>query len=64
VLKAFNANGLLVFLVANLLTGLVNLTTDTLGTSGIWAMGVLMAYAAVLTGFALGLDVAGWKVKF
>lgn len=61
VLHAFNRNGLAIFLVANLLTGLVNLTVPTLDVGSVLAMGVLLGYAGVLTGLALGLD--GWDVS-
>ncbi|KAH9863926.1 hypothetical protein J1614_009859 [Plenodomus biglobosus] len=61
ILHAFNRNGLAVFLVANLLTGLVNVGVDTLGM-GVWgAMGVLGAYTVVLAGVAVGLDL--WDVQ-
>lgn len=63
ILRVFNSNGLAIFLVANLLTGLVNLTLNTLDTSALGAMVVLIAYAAVLTGFALGLDHNGVRIK-
>ncbi|KIX07921.1 uncharacterized protein Z518_02575 [Rhinocladiella mackenziei CBS 650.93] len=63
VLRTFNTNGLIIFLVANLLTGLVNLTVNTLDMSPIDAMGILMLYALVLTGLALGLDYTGVKIK-
>ncbi|KAK5269163.1 Glucosaminyl phosphatidylinositol (GlcN-PI) nositol acylation protein [Exophiala xenobiotica] len=63
ILRVFNTNGLAVFLVANLLTGLVNLTMNTLDTTALGAMVVLIIYAAVLTGFALGLDYTGVKIK-
>lgn len=63
VLRAYNANGLVVFLAANLLTGLVNLTVDTLDASAIQAMAVLLLYAALLTALALALDARGWKIK-
>ncbi|KAI9764865.1 MAG: Glucosaminyl phosphatidylinositol (GlcN-PI) nositol acylation protein [Geoglossum simile] len=56
VLHAFNRNGLPVFLLANLLTGLVNLTLRTLDFSPLEAIGVLGVYAAVLAGVAVGLD--------
>jgi phosphatidylinositol glycan class W len=43
-------------LVANLLTGLVNLTVPTLHVGNLQAMGILLGYAAVVTGLAVGLD--------
>ncbi|KAF2140034.1 uncharacterized protein K452DRAFT_320106 [Aplosporella prunicola CBS 121167] len=61
VLHAFNRNGLAVFLLANLLTGLVNLALPTLEMGTLPAMGVLVAYVAVLAGVALGLD--AWDVS-
>ena len=62
-MQAFNSNGLAVFLVANLLTGLANLTIDTLGMGNLAAMGVLGVYAVLVTGFALGLQKFGIKIK-
>ena len=62
-LRVYNSNGLAVFLVANLLTGLVNLSVNTLDMSGVAAMGVLIAYAALVTAFAVALDFSGWKVR-
>lgn len=61
VLEAYNRNGLFIFLIANLLTGLVNLTVPTLDVSDVQAMGVLVGYAAVVTGVAVGLDL--WDVS-
>ena len=63
VLEAYNRNGLAVFLVANLLTGLVNLTVPTLHVSDLQAMGILLVYAATLTGLAVGLDVYDISIK-
>lgn len=63
VLKAFNRNGLAIFLLANLLTGLVNLTLDTLNISQTGAMIVLVAYAALLTAVAVGLDAWDLSIK-
>ncbi|KAL2405862.1 GPI-anchored wall transfer protein 1 [Exophiala dermatitidis] len=63
ILRAFNKNGLLVFLVANLLTGLVNLTLNTLDTPPAYAMGVMLAYAGAVTAVAMGLDVSGVKIR-
>jgi phosphatidylinositol glycan class W len=56
VLYAFNRNGLAVFLVANLLTGLVNMTMPTLHMSVLQSMGVLIAYIAAVAGIAVTLD--------
>jgi phosphatidylinositol glycan class W len=63
VLEAFNRNGLAIFLVANLLTGLVNLTIPTLDLDRLQSMTVLAVYAAVLTGLAVGLDLYDISVK-
>lgn len=63
VLRAFNANGLAIFLLANLLTGVVNLTMNTLSVGREEAMGVLVAYAALLTGIAVLLDARGIAIK-
>lgn len=63
VLRAYNRNGLALFLVANLLTGLVNITVPTLDVSQMEAMGILLAYAAVVTAVAVGLDVYDINLK-
>ncbi|ODM18732.1 GPI-anchored wall transfer protein 1 [Aspergillus cristatus] len=62
ILTAFNKNGLAIFLLANLLTGAVNLSIPTLDVSTVQAMVVLVGYAAVLTGVAVGLDKANIKL--
>ena len=62
IMTAFNKNSLAIFLLANLLTGTVNLSIHTLDASTIQAMAVLVGYAAVLTGVALGLDKANIKL--
>ncbi|KAH4846547.1 GPI-anchored wall transfer protein [Parastagonospora nodorum] len=61
VLYAFNRNGLAVFLVANLLTGLVNMTMPTLHMGVLESMGVLVAYTVAVAGVAVGLD--WWDVS-
>lgn len=63
VLKSFNRNGLAIFLLANLLTGLVNLTLDTLSMSQPGAMAVLVGYASLLTIVAIGLDAWNLSIK-
>ncbi|XP_057477048.1 uncharacterized protein At4g17910 isoform X1 [Actinidia eriantha] len=62
--EAFNRNLLASFLLANVLTGLVNLFVDTLFASSVLALAILVVYAFVLsfaTGFA---DFCGIKLKF
>ena len=61
VLADFNGSGLLVFLVANLGTGLINLSIDTLDTGPIQAIGILSSYLAILSGVARLLK--GTKIK-
>ncbi|WEW54825.1 Glucosaminyl phosphatidylinositol (GlcN-PI) nositol acylation protein [Emydomyces testavorans] len=61
IMSAFNKNGLAIFLLANLLTGTVNLGVNTLDASPGMAMGVLVAHAVLLTALALALD--WWTVK-
>ena len=56
VLNAFNRNGLAVFLVANLLTGTVNMTMPTLHMGVLQSMAVLVTYIAALAALAVGLD--------
>ena len=63
VLKSFNRNGLAVFLLANLLTGLVNLSLDTLSMGQMGAMGVLVAYISLLTAVAVALDSWNLSIK-
>ncbi|KAB8527813.1 hypothetical protein FH972_025464 [Carpinus fangiana] len=62
-LRAFNRNGLAVFLVANLGTGAVNMAVPTLRVGAYGAMGVLLAYMGVLSGLVIGLDAWGVTVK-
>jgi len=63
VLRAYNRNGLAIFLVANLLTGLVNLTVHTLDVGPAASVGILMGYGAVVTLLAVGLDMYNISIK-
>mgnify|MGYP003816181013 CR=1 FL=1 len=63
VLRAYNRNGLAVFLVANLLTGLVNLTVPTLDVGAVTTIAILLGYMVALTGFAVGLDMYDVTIK-
>lgn len=63
VLHAFNRNGLAIFLLANLLTGLVNLTLPTLHMRQMQSMGVLVTYISIVCGVALLLDRQNISIK-
>ncbi|KAK6522673.1 Glucosaminyl phosphatidylinositol (GlcN-PI) nositol acylation protein [Arthrobotrys megalospora] len=63
-LRAFNRNGLIIFLVANIATGLVNLTMNTIETKTLVSMGVLFAYALGVSSLAVGLDLKNITIKF
>ena len=63
ILKAFNRNGLAIFLLANLLTGLVNLTLDTLSMDRLESMTILAAYVFIVTAVAVALDMWDLSVK-
>lgn len=63
VFKAINANGLAIFLLANLGTGLVNMTIDTLSCSDFIAFVVLLVYCGLFTGIAMVLDLYGIYIK-
>ena len=64
IMRAYNRNGLPIFLLANLLTGCINLTVNTLTIQRALAMAILLGYAALLTGVALALDEWNISIKF
>ncbi|KAF1954608.1 GPI-anchored wall transfer protein 1 [Byssothecium circinans] len=61
VLYAINRNGLAVFLLANLLTGLVNMAMPTLHMEVLETMATLVAYIAIVVLVAVGLD--RWNIS-
>ncbi|KZF22015.1 GPI-anchored wall transfer protein 1 [Xylona heveae TC161] len=63
VLRAYNRNGLGIFLLANLLTGLVNIALPTLTMGPLPAMATLLGYTSLLTGVAAALDQRGISIK-
>ena len=63
IFEAYNRNGLAIFLVANLLTGLVNLTVPTLHVNNIQAMLILFTYTSAVTGLAVSLDSYDISIK-
>ncbi|CAL8583540.1 Glucosaminyl phosphatidylinositol (GlcN-PI) nositol acylation protein [Xanthoria parietina] len=63
VLGAFNANGLAIFLLANLMTGLVNLSTNTLQANRAKAMVTLFLYTLALASIATSLYAKKIKIK-
>lgn len=62
--EAFNRNLLGAFLLANLLTGLVNLSVDTLSASPVSALFILVAYASILSIVVGIVDFYGIRLKF
>lgn len=63
VLRAYNRNGLALFLISNLLTGLVNVTVPTLDVTPIVTMGILVGYTGAVTAVALALDAYNISIK-
>ncbi|WVZ24221.1 hypothetical protein V8G54_002765 [Vigna mungo] len=62
--EAFSRNLLATFLLANILTGLVNLSVDTLSASSMKALIILLVYAYILS-IVIGIvDYFGIKLKF
>ncbi|CAK9786011.1 unnamed protein product [Cutaneotrichosporon oleaginosum] len=60
-LDAINANGLAVFLLANLGTGLVNISMETMFAPDWLAMGVLVTYSVAICGIAWAMR--GIRIK-
>ncbi|KAK9190142.1 hypothetical protein WN943_018744 [Citrus x changshan-huyou] len=62
--EAFNRNLLASFVLANIFTGLVNLTTDTLSTSTISAIFLLLGYTFCVSMIIGIADFYGIRLKF
>ncbi|GAV89694.1 GWT1 domain-containing protein [Cephalotus follicularis] len=62
--EAFNRNLLASFLLANMLTGLVNFLVDTLSASWMSALLILFAYAFILSATIGFVDFYGIRLKF
>jgi phosphatidylinositol glycan class W len=60
---AVNINGLAVFLIANVSTGLVNMSIKTIDASWLLSMGVLASYALFLFAVSLLLYRYGIRIK-
>ncbi|SGZ52083.1 CIC11C00000003162 [Sungouiella intermedia] len=63
ILEGINNNGLALFLVANLSTGLVNMSINTLKVSSGMSYVILIAYALTWTALAIWLDKKGIYIK-
>ena len=64
IVKAVDFNPLLFFLVANLLTGMVNMSVETINTDDIQAVIIIIAYQAVLAVIVKLLYKFNIKMKF
>ncbi|XWS38763.1 hypothetical protein CRYUN_Cryun19dG0158200 [Craigia yunnanensis] len=62
--KAFDRNLLASFLLANVLTGLVNLSMDTLFASSVSALLILIVFALTLSVVIGLIDFYGVRLKF
>ncbi|XP_071698347.1 uncharacterized protein At4g17910 [Rutidosis leptorrhynchoides] len=62
--QAINRNLLAYFILANLLTGLVNLSMDTLSVPPLTAVLILIAYGFIICAAAAFADYNGIKLKF
>jgi phosphatidylinositol glycan class W len=63
IMHAYNRNGLAIFLLANLLTGAINMLVPTLYLGDVESMTILVLYMGTLTAVAVGLDRADVSIK-
>ncbi|SCU78717.1 LAME_0A05490g1_1 [Lachancea meyersii CBS 8951] len=62
-LEALNSNGLFLFLLANISTGLINMTIPTIDMSPTWSFLILLAYASFLASVAAIMLKRGLSIK-
>lgn len=62
--EAFSKNLLGTFLLANFMTGLVNLSIDTIYVSPVPALIILSIYSSILSAAVVIADFYGFKLKF
>ncbi|KAI7161081.1 GPI-anchored wall transfer protein 1 [Hortaea werneckii] len=63
IMQAFNRNGLFLFMLANLLTGAINMTVPTLHLGDVESLSILVGYIAVVAGVGLALDHYNISIK-
>lgn len=63
IMAAFNKKGLSVFLIGNILTGMINMSIQTLHVSDLQAVSILIVYAAFLTRVALTLETTNIRLR-
>ncbi|CCH60095.1 hypothetical protein TBLA_0C02900 [Henningerozyma blattae CBS 6284] len=62
-LEACNRNGLIMFLLSNVTTGVVNMMIPTIDSTDIEALAILIAYSLFLCGVSMILFKKGWFIK-
>jgi len=63
IISAVDYNQLLFFVVANVFTGAVNVTVDTLHAGALWSLTILLLYMMTLVGIFVLLHTFRIKVK-
>ncbi|EMR11196.1 hypothetical protein PNEG_00788 [Pneumocystis murina B123] len=63
-LHSVNKHGLIVFLAANIITGLVNSLINTLEVSNIVGFLIMVVYGIIISGLALIAEFKNWPSKF
>ncbi|KTW32284.1 glucosaminyl-phosphotidylinositol O-acyltransferase [Pneumocystis jirovecii RU7] len=59
-----NKNGLIIFLIGNLITGLINSSINTLEVGNVAGFLIMIIYGIILCGVAFIIDIKEWKFKF